>query len=131
MKRILFVDDTRTFPPKPDDDVNTCRTSKAAVDELEWSIAYTTEAGPFDEIWLDFDLGGGVYERPELLASRLRLYDTAMPVALWLAEQAFYGMPYKVDRIMIHTGNPVGREAMGLLLRRFGYDVVDVTPHFG
>ena len=123
MKRILFVDDTRTFPPKPGDDVNTCRTSKAAVDELEWSIAYTTEAGPFDEIWLDFDLGG-VYKRPEL-------YDTAMPVALWLAEQAFYGRPYKVDKLMIHTGNPIGRAAMGLLLRHFGYDVVDVTPLFG
>jgi hypothetical protein len=32
---------------------------------------------------------------------------------------------------MIHTGNPVGRLAMGLLLRRLGYDVTDVEPQFG
>ena len=52
-----------------------------------------------------------------------------MPVALWLAERAFDGHPYPA-KILIHTGNPVGRLAMGLLLRRLGYDVTDVEPRF-
>jgi hypothetical protein len=114
---ILFVDDTRTFPDHPEDCVVTVRTAAEAIVELRMPKVQ------WDEIWLDFDLGG-VY-------GQMELYDTAMPVALWLAEQAFYGCSYKVKQIMIHTGNPVGRHAMGLLLRRFGYEVIDVEPSFG
>jgi hypothetical protein len=114
-KHILFVDDTRTFPPRPDDLVTTCRTSEAALLELQHAPQ------TYVEIWLDFDLGG-VY-------GQLDLFDTAMPVALWLAERAFDGHPYPA-KILIHTGNPVGRLAMGLLLRRLGYDVTDVEPRF-
>jgi hypothetical protein len=115
-KHILFVDDTRTFPPRPDDLVTTCRTSETALVELQHA------SDTFVEIWLDFDLGGVYGERD--------LYDTAMPVALWLAERALDGHPYPA-KILIHTGNPVGRLAMGLLLRRLGYDVTDVEPQFG
>jgi len=112
-KHILFVDDTRTFPPRPEDLVTTCRASEEALVELQHA------SDPFVEIWLDFDLGGVYGERD--------LYDTAMPVALWLAERAFDGHPYPA-KILIHTGNPIGRLAMGLLLRRLGYDVTDVGP---
>ena len=112
-KHILFVDDTRTFTPRPDDLVTTCRTSEEALVELQHA------SDTFVEIWLDFDLGGVYGERD--------LYDTAMPVALWLAERALDGHPYPA-KILIHTGNPVGRLAMGLLLRRLGYDVADVGP---
>jgi hypothetical protein len=116
---ILFVDDTRTFPDRPEDCVVTVRTSAEAIVELEGDPRSGTSP-VYQEIWLDFDLGGAYGQND--------LYDTAMPVALWLAEQAFYGVPYGVKRIMIHTGNPIGRLAMGLLLRRLGYDVADVGP---
>ena len=117
-KHILFVDDTRTFPDRPEDCVVTVRTSAEAIVELEGDPRSGTSP-VYQEIWLDFDLGGVYGERD--------LYDTAMPVALWLAERALDGHPYPA-KILIHTGNPVGRLAMGLLLRRLGYDVTDVGP---
>ena len=58
-KHILFVDDTRTFPPRPDDLVTTCRTSEAALLELQHAPQ------TYVEIWLDFDLGG-VYGQLDL-----------------------------------------------------------------
>jgi hypothetical protein len=46
-----------------------------------------------------------------------------MPVVLWLAEQTSYGHPYPVEKIVLHTQNPVGRDAMQHVLERWGYHV--------
>jgi hypothetical protein len=119
-RRILVVDDTRNFPFAPDTDGTTVRTSKAATDFL----GKETEVHvPLDELWLDFDLGFGDTEHQG--------DETTMPIVYYLAELAYYGSPYPVNKIFIHTSNPVGRAAMGLTLRHFGYDVEDVEAHFG
>jgi len=111
-RRILFVDDVRDFQDlKEGDTLVTARTSEEALAHLT-DYRYP----PFDWIWLDFDLGG--------VFGQLDLYDTAMPIALLLAELAFYGKPYPCDTIFIHTMNPVGQQAMTLLLDRFGYNVI-------
>jgi hypothetical protein len=111
--RVLFVDDVRVYPHPEQAAVLTVRNSHDAIATLE-NVRHMAPPG-FEVIWLDFDLGGtlGVMDR----------YDTAMPVVLYLAEEAFYGTPYPVEKIYIHTGNPVGREAMRLTLDRFGYTV--------
>lgn len=118
-KRILVIDDVRNYPFDPDDVGYVARTAVEGFRLME------AEPG-FDEIWLDFDLGSTTG-----LPEWSRSYDTAMPCALWLAEQAFFGVPYRVGKVVIHTANPVGREAMELLLRRFGYNVEVVEAHFG
>lgn len=115
-KRIIIVDDLRNFPFGPTDDGHTFRTSEAALTWLQDDYAMTRPAKVLDELWLDFDLGGD---------------DTAMPIALWLAEVAYYGAPYPVEKIVIHSANPVGSEAMHQTLTRFGYTAIIVDAHFG
>lgn len=117
-RRILVVDDTRNFPFAPDTDGTTVRTSREALDFLGKATGVDV---PLDELWLDFDLGNTKQEGG----------GTAMPVVLHLAELAYYGHPYPVGKIFLHTANPVGRAAMGLLLSRFGYEVEETEAHFG
>ncbi len=119
-KTILVVDDCRNFPASPTDEVHTVRTSQAALQFLGLHSGVRTR---IDELWLDFDLGG--------IFGRLELYDTAMPVALYLAECSYYGDPYPVNEIIIHSSNPVGSEAMLQTLCRFGYNVRRQEAHFG
>ena len=113
--RILFVDDTRE--PKDvhlkvdEDDILIARTASSAINVLAG-----TPFG-FNEIWLDFDLGF-VYGQHEFADD-----STAMPIALWLCEEAFYGRQYPVGTIYIHSMNPVGSQAMKLVLERYGYTV--------
>jgi hypothetical protein len=112
-KKILFLDDVRTPPDFyfGDADIWLCRNTEQAYKDLE---KHRTIG--FDEIWLDFDLGG-------VLGPDTEDYKTAMPIALYLAEEAFYGAPYPVKTIVIHTQNPVGQSAMKLLLEQYCYNV--------
>lgn len=119
MKNILVVDDCRNFP-FGDDCGMTVRTSGEALSALGLDTGGHVH---LDELWLDFDLGG--------VFGRLERYDTAMPVVLYLAELAFFGRPYPVDRIIIHSANPVGSQAMLLTLQRYGYNVTIQEAHFG
>lgn len=111
-RRIVVLDDVRNYPFGPDDDGTTVRSSQEALILLGH---YSGLRFRIDELWLDFDLGG--------VFGRCELFDTSMPVALYLAELAFYGTPYPVEKIVIHTMNPVGREALRSLLTRYGYNV--------
>ncbi len=117
-RRIVVLDDIRNYPFEENDEGTTLRNSMEA---LKFLGQESGERVKIDELWLDFDLGGVL---------RSELFDTAMPVALWLAECAYEGSPYPVKQIVIHTMNPVGREAMRSLLERFGYEVKCVWPHF-
>ncbi len=99
MRRILFVDDLRDFP-LPDLNADIVRSSEAALEQLKSGKAY-------DEIWLDHDLGGD---------------DTSMPIVYWLAERAFNGNPYPVEKVVVHTANPVGRKNIVSSLTRWGYN---------
>jgi len=99
MYKILFVDDLRNFPLIGYGDVDTVRTSIQALYKLNSGILY-------NEIWLDHDLGGD---------------DTSMPIVDWLSERAFNDNPYPIDRIVIHTANPVGSKNIAIGLTRWGY----------
>lgn len=66
------------------------------------------ETGDYDVLWLDHDLGAA---------------GTIMPLVDWLCERAHNGRPIKVDRIVVHTANPVGAKKMMQTLSRYGYNV--------
>jgi hypothetical protein len=115
VKTILVLDDMRNFPDDRAAMITTVRTSSDALNWFQLRGAFFPGIH-LDELWLDFDLGGD---------------DTAMPVVMYLAEMGFHGQPYPVDRIYLHTSNPVGRTAMQATLERYGYDVYPVEAHFG
>ena len=104
---VLFIDDVRDPNQycSHKDIVDVARSSKDAIQFL----LYNRCVG-YDTIYLDFDLGGD---------------DTAMPVVMWLAEEAFYGHLYSVDYIYLISDNPVGREACRLILERWKYHISD------
>lgn len=60
----------------------------------------------WDAIWWDHDLGGD---------------DTSYPVALMLAEMIFHEVitPDLIPICVIHTANPVGREHLKMLFKRW------------
>lgn len=97
MSQILFIDDERTPPHQ--EEVEIARTSEQALQMIR--------SNSYSELWLDHDLGGE---------------DTIMPVVDMLAEKAFNDEPYPAD-IVVHTANPVGRETIVRVLRRWGYNV--------
>jgi hypothetical protein len=112
--KILFIDDEREPTSglikaariDPDADITWVKTSADALDHLRKEN--------WDEIWFDHDLGiaGG-------------LEDTTMVVAQTLAELSFHG---DIDAesfatCVIHTQNPVGRQNLMLVLRRWDFRV--------
>lgn len=82
----LIVDDLRNLPLEAKT-VRTAAQAIAALDEEDW-----------DEIWLDFDLGGKAYETDDDL--------TVMPLVSVLESWEWKRNP---PIIYIHTMNPVGR----------------------
>ena len=80
---IVVIDDERTFAGA---DLHLRRSAEA--------LAWLANLEPCSELWFDHDLGGD---------------DTTRAVALWLAEMAFNEEPYPVERVFVHSMNPVGR----------------------
>lgn len=105
MKRILLVDDLRIFR-EPDESAHLyiARTSEQALTILQ------REVEPWDEIWLDHDLGDATGE-----------IDDVMRVVDYLSERAFNDEPVVVGVVYVHTSNPSGRANMLRALTRFGY----------
>jgi hypothetical protein len=110
MSRVLLIDDLRDFRQLPAGvELTVARTSAEALEVLG-------AATHWDEIWLDHDLGeneAGV--------------DSIMRVVDFLCEQAFNDQPVDVDRVRVHTSNPVGGQQMMLALQRYGYSVQRVN----
>jgi len=84
---ILIVDDERTFDPArlglgPDDVLVHARTSAEGLRRLS--------GRHWDEVWLDFDLGGK---------------DTAMPVVRELLRAGHEGAPFDLYRVVVHSAN--------------------------
>ena len=100
MKR-LVIDDIRSLPIES----VTVRTAAEGIEKIN--------SEPWDEIWLDFDLGGRPYETDDEL--------TIMPLVKVLEEKEWAVMP----TIYIHTQNPVGRQRIKAALTR--YQIVDVA----
>jgi hypothetical protein len=96
--RRLVIDDLRVFAF----DAVYARSSVAGVGAL-----YDE---PWDEVWLDHDLGGD---------------DTIMPVVDTLVFAARFREPFDIGTIVIHTSNPPGRKNIRLALERF-YKLRDV-----
>lgn len=87
MKRVLVIDDEKTFDFPSDWDVTYART----LDEGTTHVIF----GRWEEIWLDHDLGGD---------------DTIRPLVLELAQRAYYGFIYPVDEFVICSLNVVGQK---------------------
>jgi hypothetical protein len=103
------------------DDIRSLNNPKAIhlrteIDALESMNAYLSVDTEIDELWLDHDLGlsGSVKD------------GTTRSVALLLAERGFYKNPAKINKIYIHTANPVGREWLYSTLKP--YYNIEVIP---
>lgn len=100
------MDDLRDLPLQPIHTVRTAAEAIAAVLDQEW-----------DEIWLDFDLGGKPYEKDDEL--------TIMPFINVLETKEWTKMPV----IYIHTMNPVGRQRIVASLKN-RYEIKHVVLGF-
>lgn len=103
MKR-LIVDDLRDLPIEG----TVVRNSNDAIAALEGE--------GWDEIWLDYDLGGKPYETDDAL--------TIMPFVDRLVDDAQL-MSINLPTIFVHTQNPVGRQRIKAALQRY-YTIIDV-----
>ena len=85
MRSVLVIDDRRilSFP------ATYARTSARGLVQLD--------GRPWDEVWLDHDLGAE---------------DTIKPVVLHLERLAVEGRPYPVGRVVVCSDNPVGAAAI-------------------
>ncbi len=98
---VLIVDDERRMNTRPDNPMmRHVQHSWDAIAELRTST--------WDEVWLDFDLGGD---------------DKGSNVARWIRDEAldeglnFAGLPIK---FFIHSFNPSGRMSLQAILRDAG-----------
>ncbi|WP_159599195.1 cyclic-phosphate processing receiver domain-containing protein [Agromyces humi] len=95
----LWIDDERPAPAG--DDWVVARTSAEAIALLEQA----SQNGPrFDEISFDHDLG--------MVGGRT---DDTRPVMLWLCEHGTWP-----GKVVVHTGNPIGRTWLVGMARRYG-----------
>ncbi len=114
MYSILVIDDERSFDPRR---LNLERTdrlvhSRTSKEGLRW-----LDRGPWDELWLDHDLGG---------------VDTTMPIVARLEERIHEGEPIPLRRVVVHSSNPSGARRIQAALEGH-YQVVrlaDPRPFF-
>jgi len=113
---IVLIDDLRSFKD-PDRADLVLRTEKEA---LEWARALTTEDS-IAELWFDHDLG--VDDTGDV--------TSVMSIVSVLEELAFFDKTPTIERIFVHTSNPVGGKQIEVALARF-FDVrrVYAGDHF-
>ncbi len=102
---MLWIDDLREAP----DGWNEAKNSDEAIRILErwWSSAARFRGvSRLEEISFDHDLGGE---------------DTTRPVMLWMIENDVWP-----ERIVVHTANPVGREWLVGMAKRYAPDGVEI-----
>lgn len=98
-RRVLVVDDLRTFDDLPD--AAYARTSGQALALLAWHVLTPVR---LDELWLDHDLGGD---------------DDVRAVVRWLEERYHDGAGVPIGRVVAHTSNPVGGDEIVRALGRW------------
>lgn len=114
LKKIVVVDDLRTFDPEfllvegEDIDIEYIRTAPQAV---EWLRTCQWAGLEIDELWLDHDLGLG---------------GDTVGVADWMERAAFEGTPIPIKKVYIHTANPAGANRLRSGLEKW-YDVETVN----
>lgn len=109
--KILFLDDsihrTAAFArATPNDEVTLTQTAQATIEAL------TNEV--FDEVWLDHDLGGQVYQSSDR-------EDCGMEVVRWIIRN----LP-PINKIVVHSWNIPAAKQMRDMLWRAGYRVIQV-----
>lgn len=114
--KALVVDDQRIFKDAPDYEWTHATTSQGGLDTLFGE-------GPWDEIWLDHDLGmaskGSGYDLVEELVDRLD-FGTIVPEDIVKPG----------GRIYVHSMNPDGAQRMvAALTRYFTVARIDPTPY--
>lgn len=87
-KKILFVDDVRE-PPYPGMTV-----ARSVIQAL---TALRVQRGKWDEVWLDYDLGGG---------------DTADSIVTYLEIRIQDGRPVLIDKVIVHSWNGPGAKVL-------------------
>jgi hypothetical protein len=105
---ILLIDDLRT-PEQlglPADTI-VARTSEAGIDMFWEAYGCCDSSIPWDEIWLDHDLG------PD---------DDIWPVISEMERGVQYG-EMLAKKVYVHSQNPVGKARMIQALRASGYEV--------
>ena len=104
MVKRLIIDDMREFVgEKPGDETRTART----VNEARFFLSQES----FDEVWWDYDMGG-----------KSTTYQLAKDIIR--GKQYVNGHPLMI----VHTGNPVGREDLIKTLETF-FTVEEVFPY--
>lgn len=113
---ILVIDDLKSFD-FGEQEVIYARNSEAGFAELQRLAQLSLIDSPVDgiDLWLDHDLGGE---------------DTIRPICLMLAEMAYYGSPYPVEKIVICSMNAVGVEWIYSTLNPY-YPVYHALGGFG
>lgn len=96
---IIVIDDERTFRSERFRPAIYIRTEPMALGVLArlWTLQASAYGDPVDELWFDHDLGAGG--------------DTRV-VAQFLHSIALLGRPLQVDKIHVHTQNPVGADLL-------------------
>src|SRR5574338_63724 len=115
MRRVLVIDDQRIFADSPDTEWTHETTSQEGIDAL-------VVGGPWDEIWLDHDLGMESYGSGYDLVSEL--------VRSLQADEVSVSEVVTPDgQIWVHSMNPVGADRMvAALAPYFSVARIDPTP---
>lgn len=123
MKRILVIDDQRIFTPQDGAEIYHETTSQAGW--RTWLLD-----GPWNEVWLDHDLGMESKGSGTDLVNELEQYiqdyaDSGTPV-----EDVAKDFLADGGKIYVHTMNPSGGDYMMRVLTRY-FDVarIDPTPY--
>ena len=116
-KRILVIDDERTFTTKTLNDVGGAEVFYArTLPEAAW-LLFTQGAYPgWDEVWLDHDMGDSKYRMMDMLNSIEMLSEDKELLS--------------VGRFIIHSANPVAREQMAQALSVYQLMMVRADDYF-
>ncbi len=94
MTSVTVIDDEKTFPFPEDWDAYYCRTLQQGDLRLRFLM---DRQMPFDQLWLDHDLGGD---------------DTIRPLVRWLEEEAHYGHKLQCQQVVVCSLNAPGADWM-------------------
>lgn len=107
---ILLIDDLRVFK-----DNRECVIARNSSEALQ----FLNDGTVWDEIWFDHDLG---------IVETIGI-DSTMRVVDYMCEQAFNDNPIAVNKVYVHTSNPVGGKQIMTSLEKYGYNCFRVNAH--
>jgi len=100
---VVLIDDLRSFKERKPATV-----IRTAAESLSWVETLSPEDS-IGELWLDHDLGEDQFGIP----------TSIMPFVSKLEELAFFDKAPEIEKIWVHTSNPVGGKQIEQALGRF------------